>query len=358
MNKFTFTAENTKLFSYTGSKAKYKTNFDNLHAQVKIKKVDTYIEAFGGSLASMFHNLEHLETNKIVINDINPRLINLYKQIQANPQEVIEIFELLEDTFQSHIPKRLKGKGLIKDKKVRNKYLAHLRDFYNSARDFYNTSDFTTSQNAGTLLFLLQHNFNGVYNEAKKTGFYNISFNWNMKKINVESIVKNLMNLHKFFTDKEVVIECLDTSSLIEKYAENNDTMIYLDPPYVDSKVGYSSKQTTNYNSVEAHLALLQSCEELDYIMYSNNFNETINAKLQYSVEFSRTNGIAQNKQKKSKQEILGLIDNTYKIMPSVEALLNDLELNKIKIMPTASSLISANNIIATPQKLNLLEVA
>jgi len=32
--------------------------------------------------------------------------------------------------------------------------------------------------------------------------------------------------------------------------------------------------------------------------------------------------------------------------------------LNKIKIMPTASSLISANNIIATPQKLNLLEVA
>jgi len=71
MNSKNYTAENTKLFSYTGSKAKYKTKFDNLHTQVKIKKVDTYIEAFGGSLASMFHNLKYLETNRVVINDIN-----------------------------------------------------------------------------------------------------------------------------------------------------------------------------------------------------------------------------------------------------------------------------------------------
>ena len=338
-----YTAKNTRLFSYTGSKAKYQEQFNDLHAQANIKKVDTYIEAFGGSLASMFHNLANIEANRVIINDINPRLINLYKQIQENPQEVIEVFVLLEDTFQNHIPKRFQGKGLIKDKEVRNKYLAHLRDFYNSARDYFNTSDFTTAQNAGTLLFLLQHNFNGIYNEAKSTGNYNIAFNWNMKKIDVAHIVENLWNLHRFFIEKKVVIECLDTSKLIEKYADNNDTLIYLDPPYINSEVGYSAEQTTDFNTIEAHLALLQSCEEFDYVIYSNNFNDTINAKLHQSVEFSRTNGIAQNKQKKSKREILGLIDNTYKIMPSVQELLNDLELSKITPMPTVNNLLDNN---------------
>lgn len=193
-----YTAENTKLFHYTGSKAKYKAQFDALHSKISINEVNTYIEAFGGSLASMFHNLDKISAERIIINDINPRLINLYKQIQNNPQEVIEVFTLLEETFQSHIPTMFKGQKLIKDKELREANAGHLRDFYNSARDFYNISDYKSSKNAGTLLFLLQHNFNGIYSEAKKTGHYNIAFNWNMKEVKVEKIVANLMNLHSF----------------------------------------------------------------------------------------------------------------------------------------------------------------
>jgi len=353
MNTFTYTAANTKLFTYTGSKAKYQDKFDDLHSQISIKKVDTYIEAFGGTLASMFHNLKHINANRVIINDINPRIINLYKQIENNPQEVIEVFTLLEETFQNHIPARFKRKGIIGDKKLREKYLAHLRDFFNSAREYFNTSDFTTSQNAGTLLFLLNHHYNGIYSEAKKTGYYNNCFNWTMKKINVKDISENIMNLHSFFIENEVVIECLDTFTLIEKYSHNNDTLIYLDPPYQGSKIGYSAEQTTDFNKVEAHLALLKSCEDFDYVMYSNNFNEETNKMLQYNVEFNRTNGTAQNKQKKSKREILGLIDNTYKIMPNIETLLNDLELSKIKIMPTVSNLLRANNCLETVKDLN-----
>jgi len=339
-----YTAENTKLFSYAGSKAKYQAKFNDLHSQVSVKQVNTYIEAFGGTLASMFHNLQNIQAQRIIVNDINPRLVNMYCQIKENPQEVVEVFTLFEDTFQSHIPKRFKGKGLVRDKAEREKYLAHLRDFYKEVRAFYNSSDFNTSQNAGALLFLLQHNFNGLYNEAKKTGNFNISFNWNMKKISVEKIITNLYNLHSFFTEKNVVIENLDTKSLIQKYSNTYDTLIYLDPPYINSEVGYSSEQTTNYNTVEAHLELLQSCKVFDYVMYSNNFNETINSKFKQSVEFSRTNGIAQNKQDKSKREILGFINNTYQIMPTVKFLLEELELNALRNIPKVQTLLSANN--------------
>ncbi len=341
-----YTAENTKLFHYTGSKAKYKTKFDDLHSKVDIKQVHTYIEAFGGSLASMFHNLSNISADRVIINDINPRLMNLYKQVQENPQEVIEVFTLLENTFQSHIPDMFKGKKRIKNKELREEHAGHLRDFYNSARDFFNTSDFSTSKNAGTLLFLLQHNFNGIYSEAKKTGHYNISFNWNMTKIKIDKIINNLMNLHNFFIENNVIIENLDTSELISKYSNEKNTAIYLDPPYVNSDIGYSSKQTTDYNTVEAHLELLKSCEGFDYVIYSNNHNKAINEKLNHSVSFSRTNGIAQNKQSKSKNEILGLIDNTCIAMPTVYNLINDLKFQNITTIPSVDILLSSNNIM------------
>ena len=343
-----YTAENTKLFSYAGSKAKYQAKFNNLHSQVGVKQVNTYIEAFGGTLASMFHNLQNIQAQRIIVNDINPRLVNMYRQIKDNPQEVIEVFTLFEDTFQSHIPQRFKGKGFVRNQAEREKYLAHLRDFYKEVQTFYNHSDFYTPQNAGALIFLLQHNYNGVYTEAKKTGYFNITFNWNMKNICLEKITKNLKNLHSFFTENNVVIENLDTEALIQKYSDTYDTMIYLDPPYINSEVGYSAEQTTDYNKVEAHLELLESCKIFDYVLYSNNFNKTINSQFKQSVEFNRTNGISQNKQNKSKREFLGFIDNTYQIMPTVEFLLEELELNALKNTPNVETLLNVNNISTT----------
>jgi len=348
-----FTSNDTKLFAYTGSKAKYLSKFNDLHTQVDIKKVGTYIEAFGGSLASLFHNLSNVSADRVIINDINPRLINLYKQIQDNPQDVIEVFTLLEETFQSHIPKRLKGKRLVTAEEGREKYLAHLRNFYSEARAFYNTSDSTSTQNAGTLLFILQHNFNGIYNESKG-GNFNTSFNWSTKNVDIEKIIKNILNLHSFFTRSNVIIENLDTDALIEKYSDSYDTLIYLDPPYVDSEIGYSAEQTTDYNTVEAHLKLLESCKVFDYVMYSNNHNETINKKLENTVYFQRTNGITQKQQNKSKDEVLGFINNVSISMPNITDLLNDRELEKLKVIPTVERLLnvriphgisSANNI-------------
>ena len=57
MKNTNLTAKETKMFSYTGSKMKYKEHFDTAHEKAEVKQVHTYIEAFAGTLSSMFHNL-------------------------------------------------------------------------------------------------------------------------------------------------------------------------------------------------------------------------------------------------------------------------------------------------------------
>ena len=57
MKNTNLTAKEAKMFSYTGSKMKYKHHFDTAHEKAEIKHVHTYIEAFAGTLSSMFHNL-------------------------------------------------------------------------------------------------------------------------------------------------------------------------------------------------------------------------------------------------------------------------------------------------------------
>lgn len=314
------------MFAYSGSKMKYRKHFDAAHVKVQVKKVHTYIEAFAGTLSSLFHNLENISAERIIINDINISLINLYRQIKSNPNEVIETFKVLETTFQENVPSEFEGQRIIKDKELREEKLGHLRDFYHQARDFFNKKE-NTPQNAGVMIFMLNHNFNGLYDEAKKTGNFNIAFNWNVRKINIMTIVDNINNLHRFFVDNDVIIENMDVDALIKKYSDQKDTFIYLDPPYTNSVVGYSANQQTDYNTTQSHLVLLEKCKVFNYILYSNNVNPDIEKTLDFQINFSRTNGITQDQTNVSKAEILGFIDNTPKqpSMPTVEALLSSL---------------------------------
>jgi len=326
MKNTNLTAQQAKMFSYTGSKMKYKKHFDTAHEKAEVKEVHTYIEAFAGTLSSMFHNLASVTAKRIIINDINTSLINLYRQIKSNPDEVKETYKILEQTFYENIPSDFEGHRLVKDKEVREEKLGHLRDFYHQSREFFNKKE-ETAKNAGVMIFMLNHNFNGLYSEAKKTGNFNVSFNWNMKKVDIESILKNIDNLHDFFVTNDVIIENMDANDLIEKYSEQKDTLIYLDPPYTNSVIEYSANQITDYNTTQSHLKLLETCKVFNYVLYSNNVNPKIETVLDFAIDFSRTNSITQKQSKVSKAEILGFIDNTPKqpSMPSVEGLLSSL---------------------------------
>lgn len=305
-----YTAENTKLFSYTGSKAKYKAHFDSVHSKLDkgVKKVNTYIEVFAGTLASMFHNLHHIEAQRIIINDFNPRIINLYKQIKSNPTEVFELYNRLEETYQSRVPKHLENLKLV-PRDDRDKFIA-CKDFYYEARAMFNqTAPEMSVVNAALFLFVANHNFNGMYTESKKTG-YNVSFNWSSKKINLEQIETAIDNLHKFFTQNNVVFENIDAFELIKKYVdEAEDTFIYLDPPYSDSTIQYQ-EGVSNFNAIQTHLNLIDACNKYKYVMYSNAHEDIFTNKFDSHMNFSRTNRISTDKSTKSNLEILAIKTN------------------------------------------------
>lgn len=263
-----------KLFSYTGSKQKYGTQFDKVLNKMnngKKMNVKYYIEGFSGSLMSLFHNLKKVNCEYIVINDFNPKLINLYKQIKENPKLVIEGFKMIEEKFNSLVPKSSPKVRLFP--KERRGEIRKNENFYKYIREQVNTIDLDYIHSS-CLLFVLNHNFNGLYSENKKGGI-NTSFNWNTKPIDIEKIERNLYNLSQFFNTHNVIFECLDIDSLVLKY-NDNDTFIYLDPPYIKTTIQYSSKrkEQDSFNHLYIHQKLLNSCNKYKYVLYSNNHDE------------------------------------------------------------------------------------
>ena len=300
-----------KLFSYSGSKEKFTPQFKEVLEKNGIIEVDTYIEAFAGSLASLLINLQFIKAKKVVINDFNERLINLYIWTQKDGNLIYEGFKMIEDEFQSFIPKNSpRVKAYPKDRRDEVKECV---EFYKYIRTCMNKDELGDFKAAATL-WTLHHNFNGIYREDKK-GNFNNSFNWSTKKLNVEKIRKNIENLNKIFnsTETEFVFETLDVDLLISKY-NNRDTFIYLDPAYIDTKIQYNHERDGQENSfinVDTHIKLLDNCSKYKYVMFSNNDHEDFQKYFKKNfVTFNRGN-VSQKKSNKSKKEILGFIENT-----------------------------------------------
>lgn len=303
-----FNALSTKLFSYAGSKMKFKQQFKEVHTEfgkmVKKVKVDTYIEAFAGTLASLFHNLEHVDAKRYIVNDANKRIINLYEQIQNNPHELFRKFALLESEFQRIVPEPLRNQRYVNEQYRTTLFKAN-QDFYLEARDLLNTSPFDVN-NAALFLFVMQHNFNGLFHENKK-GDFNTSFNWSSQIIKTETIHQSILTLHAFFTSHDVIFESMDVFELVEKY-DQKETFIYLDPPYSNSNIQYK-QGTKSFNEVQTHLELLKLCDKYDYVMYSNNHESVFEEIFKTHVNFSRGN-FGNKKTEKSTKEILAIKTN------------------------------------------------
>lgn len=178
----------------------------------------TYIEPFVGGGAMLFFLLQRYPNiSKAVINDINSHLINAYKTIKNNPNELVSLlkdiqteYRNLDDTLQ--------------------------KEFYQKARSTFNHSELTDLEDAAWLIFLNRTCFNGLYRENSK-GEFNVPFGRYAKP--------TICDEDLIFTDSEalkrVEILCGDFSQ-VEYYVDNH-TFMYFDPPY------RPLDQTSNFNS-------------------------------------------------------------------------------------------------------------
>ena len=220
-------------------------------------EMDSYHEIFlgGGSvlLAVLSLQRENRITikNKIYASDINPHLINVYKNVQNNRDELYTFITSYMDTYSS-----IDGTEINRKPKTLDEAKTSKESYYYWMRKRFNTIDRNTAECSALFMIINKTCFRGMYREGPNG--YNVPYGHYKKTPSV--ITKDeLTQLSELIKDVEFV-HC-DFCSSIKKV--NQGDFVYLDPPYAPenskSFVGYVADGFT----LDMHTTLFDSVKQL-----------------------------------------------------------------------------------------------
>ena len=200
----------------------------------------SYIEPFVGSGAIFFHVLNKYQNiDRIIINDINTELINLYKTIKNNVEDLILLLKEYEDIYFSF-------NDNIK-----------LKEYYYEQRNLFNNVNDVLIKSA-LFIFLNKTCFNGLYRVNK-----NNNFNVPMGKYKNPNICdeKKLLLISKQL--ENVIILNVDYHETVQ-YADRN-SIFYLDPPYkpISETSKFNNYTRFDFNDNE-QVRLKYFCDEIN----------------------------------------------------------------------------------------------
>lgn len=204
------------------------------------KSYNRYYEPFIGGGALFFE----VAPRQAVINDINPQLINVYRQIRDSATEFIKtIFEL------ESVP-------CTKD------YYLEKRKLYNDKRNVFDV------ESAALLVWLNKHCFGGLYRVNSK-GEFNAAF----AKPNTEVIVEdNIRAISRYLQSDGVQIFNKDFEDVCADVQEGD--FVFLDSPYVQL-ANSTDCYTADYYSKEDHERQASLFRKLDsegaYLITTNH---------------------------------------------------------------------------------------
>jgi len=232
---------------WAGGKNQLLNEIDNV-IPVEIKENEfTYIEPFVGGGAVLFWILQtYPNIKKAVINDINTDLINAYKIIKEDVEDLILILEKWEKEYH-----------LLADKQHEKK------EYYYSKRELFNSRKSDKTTQTALFVFLNRTCFNGLYRVNRKNEF-NVPIGSYKKPMICDE--DNLRNVNKML--QKVVILNGDFEQTL-KYAENT-TLYYFDPPYkpLSETSSFNAYAKDEFDDNE-QIRLAKFCEKIDLLGYS-----------------------------------------------------------------------------------------
>ena len=167
----------------------------------------TYVEPFVGGGSVLFWLLQHYPNiQHAVINDVNAKLINVYRVIKAKPKKLISALRVLENEY---LPMNY----------------AERTAYFMEKRRRFNDDELTNVEQAAIFIFLNRTCFNGLYRENSKGKFNVPHGKYVHPKICDEQTIMADSDLLQ-----RVDILCGDFDAT-KRYAAE-DTLFYLDPPY------------------------------------------------------------------------------------------------------------------------------
>lgn len=171
--------------------------------------IEKYCEPFVGGGAVLLDVLANFQPKEVLINDINPELVNTYIHVKNNAEAVIALLSEMQTLF------------LGMDNDARKDYFYSKRNRFNEL--ILQSAD--TVEKAALFIFLNKTCFNGLYRVNGK-GLYNVPMgSYKNPPIcdadNIRLISGLLQN---------VKIKCGDYSQCADFIDKN--TFVYIDPPY------------------------------------------------------------------------------------------------------------------------------
>lgn len=196
---------------WVGGKTQLLDNISKKYPAELGKSINKYCEPFIGGGAVLFDILSKYNLTEIMINDINPELINTYIQIRDNVHNLIVKLKTLQEMYWKY------------DSAQRWDYFYKQRVRFNKIK-FINNDKYNLEK-ASIFIFLNKTCFNGLY-RVNKSGLFNVPMG-NYKKPLICNET-NLLAISELL--QNVIIRCGDYKECIDFIDKN--TFVYIDPPY------------------------------------------------------------------------------------------------------------------------------
>ena len=241
----------------------------------------TYIELFGGGGSSWLFVLQNYRPKRVIVNDINPNVINLWRCIQNYP---IELCGELESIVSNYLHFDWDG---------RKEFFLDLRKSFNEKKDLL-TGVNTDVRMAAEFLFLNKTCFNGLWRTNSK-GEFNTPFGKPMNLNREPNIYdkNNIILLSEWI--KGVEFTCRDYKDVIGDDV-SGDVLVYMDPPYRGTWADYSKESFGEQEQIELSHFMKDLKDRGFYVIQSNSkCNDDFFEKHYKEFEIKTLDGVQRN---------------------------------------------------------------
>jgi DNA adenine methylase len=210
----------------------------------------TYFEPFIGAGAFLFD----LQPKKAIINDANKELVNCYKVIRDNPEELLTI-------TSGHQQKNSKA------------YFYELREL--DRKPIFDS--LSNIEKAARIIYLNKTCFNGLF-RVNSQGQFNVPYGDHKNPIVAEEVI--IKAISKYLNQNKIQILNLDFEASVSE-AKKGD-FIYFDPPYdpISDSSSFTGYDLNGFTKDE-QIRLKNVCDELVKrdckVLISNSSTEFIN---------------------------------------------------------------------------------
>ena len=214
--------------------------------------------------------------NKIFAYDINEHLINVYKHIQTNKDELYRLLRMHIDEYDS-----IKHVAICRNPISIDEAKTSKESYYYWIRNKYNNIDKNSIECSALFMFINKTCFRGMYREGPNG--YNVPYGHYKKTPSIISkaelnhlyeLIKDVEFRHSHFSDSLKNVQCGD--------------FVYLDPPYISDKkksfVGYVADGFT-LNNHQTLFNEIKKMVDVKFVLSNAKVDLVTNSFKEYNCE-------------------------------------------------------------------------